>query len=173
MPSPKCRAKVQKCWMLRVTDTKLLSCSSALQWWCGPDLLQGDLSPAPSRCKALRHRSYGAPSSRQGQSITCTSQSNYNTLVHSSPRLYWARLKNSSASRFVANCLLGGYVFHHLSRLPSRFFTLPFSRILYSYSFPHLSLLSGCPFFPFPALPEGSDLVAPALCLWFRMWPVS
>lgn len=66
MPSPKFRAKVQKCWILRVTDTKLLSCSSPLQRWCGPDLLQGDLSTAPSRCKALRHRNYGAPSSRRG-----------------------------------------------------------------------------------------------------------
>lgn len=121
MPSPKFRAKVQKCWILRVTDTKLLFCPSPLQCWCGPDLLQGDLSTAPSRCKALRHRSYGAHSSRRGSVHHLPSQSNYNPLVHSSPQLYWARLKNSSTWRFVANCLLGGYVFHHLSRLTSRF----------------------------------------------------
>lgn len=84
----------------------------------------------------------------EAQFITCTSQTNYNTLVPSSPRLHWARLKDSSAWRFVANCLLGGYVFHHLSRLTSRFFFSALLWILYSCSFPHLSLLPGCPFVP-------------------------
>lgn len=140
--------RVQKCWVLRVTDIKFLFCSSPLLWWCGPDLLQGDLSTALSRCKpwdtgVIVH----LPPPEEGQFITCTFQTNYNTLVHSSPRRHWARLKNFSTWRFVANCVLGGYVLHHPASPPSfGFFSLLFSRIFYSCSFPHLSLLSGCPF---------------------------
>lgn len=111
----------------------------------------------------------------EGQFITCTSQTNYNTLIHSSPWLHWTRLRNSSTWRFVANCLLGRFVFHHFSRLTCRFFfPLPFSRILYSYSYPHFSLPSGCPFFsPSPAASEGSDTMALDIHLQFRMWPAS
>lgn len=165
MPRPKFRAKVQKFWILRVTDTTLLFCSS-LQWWCGPDLLQGDLSTAPSRYKALRHRS--VPSSRRWSlhHLHIPDQ-----LQHPGSLLTTAALskavKNSPTWRFVANCLLGGFVFHHFSRLTSSFFfSLPFSRILYSCSYPHLSLLStkkGCPFPP-PALPATSEAV-----MWWHL----
>lgn len=177
MPRPKFRAKVQKFWILRVTDTTLLFCSS-LQWWCGPDLLQGDLSTAPSRYKALRHRS--VPSSRRWSlhHLHIPDQ-----LQHPGSLLTTAALskavKNSPTWRFVANCLLGGFVFHHFSRLTSSFFfSLPFSRILYSCSYPHLSLLStkkGCPFPPpcFASHLWGSDVVAPDIRLQFRMWPAS
>lgn len=117
--------RVQKCWVLRVTDIKCLFCSSPLLWWCGPDLLQGDLSTALSRCKpwdtgVIVH----LPPPEEGQFITCTFQTNYNTLVHSSPRRHWARLKNFSTWRFVANCVLGGYVLHHPASPPSFVFFL-------------------------------------------------
>lgn len=108
----------------------------------------------------------------EGQFITCTSQINNNSLVYSLPWLHWARLKDSSTWRLLANCPFEELVFHNLPELTSRVFSLPFSScVAFTHSHfhqmtdVHLFLIFGCLFFQLLAISEGTDLVAPAIHL--------
>lgn len=105
----------------------------------------------------------------EGQFITCTAQTNYNSLVHSSPRLHRATLKDSSTWGRLANCRT------YLPRLKNMYFIIRPGSPLGFFSLPFSSWVA---FTPFPLKDRCSSLFAfwppfffPfASCLWGQ-WP--